>query len=122
MFIEARRLGRMMDRTHREPTGEDITCIADTYHAWRTGNEGDTSADIPDFWRSASFDEVRRHGHVLTPGRYAGVESQEDDGESFEDKMKQLVADLRGQQAEAVRLNAVIRENLGVLGFGGKQA
>ena len=118
LFIDARKLGRMVDRTHRELTGEDIARIADTYHAWRTEAQGDGYADVPGFCKSASLDEVRRHGHMLAPGRYVGAEPQEDDGEPFEDKMKRLVAELRDQQAEAVRLDADIRKNLLCLGFG----
>ena len=120
LFIDARKLGRMVDRTHRELTDEDIARIAGTYHAWRSGDEGDGYADVPGFCRSASLDEVRKHGHVLTPGRYVGVEPQEDDGEPFEDKMKRLVAELREQQAEGARLDAAIAANLEALGFGGR--
>ena len=118
LFIDARKLGRMVDRTHRELTGDDIARIADTYHAWRTGEDGgDGYADVPGFCKSVALDEVRKHGHVLTPGRYVGMEPQEDDGEPFEDKMKRLVAELRGQQAEGARLDAAIGENLKTLGF-----
>ena len=119
LFVDARKLGRMVDRTHRELTDEDIARIADTYHAWRAGEEGDGHADVPGFCKSASLDEVRRHGHVLTPGRYVGVEPQEDDGEPFEDKMKRLVAELSEQQVEGARLDADITKNLAALGFGG---
>ena len=117
LFIDARKLGRMVDRTHRELTDEDIARIADTYHAWHT-SEDDGYADIPGFCKSAPLDEVRRHGHVLTPGRYVGAEPQEDDGEPFEDKMKWLVAQLSEQQAEAARLDEAIAKNLKGLGYG----
>ena len=117
LFIDARKLGRMVDRAHRELTDEDIARVADTYHAWRTGEAGDGYADVPGFCKSASLDVVRRHGHMLTPGCYVGVEPQEDDGEPFEDKMIRLVAELRGQQAEGTRLDAAIAENLDALGF-----
>ena len=118
LFIDARKLGRMVDRTHRELTDEDIARIADTYHAWRT-SEDDGYADVPGFCKSAPLDEVRRHGHVLTPGRYVGAEPQEDDGEPFEDKMKRLVAQLREQQDHASNLDAAIDANLKELGYGG---
>ena len=108
----------MVDRTHRELTDEDIARIADTYHAWRTGEDDDGYADVQGFCKSAALEQVRRHGHVLTPGRYVGVEPQEDDGEPFEDKMKRLVAELMEQQAEGARLDAAIAENLEALGFG----
>ncbi len=117
LFIDARKLGRMVDRTHRELTDEDIVRIADTYHAWQTGEKEDGYADVPGFCRSAALEEVRRHGQVLTPGRYVGVEPQEDDGEPFEAKMKRLVAELRGQRAERARLDAAIADNLKVLGY-----
>ena len=119
LFIDARKLGRMVDRTHRELTDEDIARIADTYHAWRTGEDDDGYADTPGFCKSAPLDEVRRHGHVLTPGRYVGAEPQEDDGEPFEDKMKRLVTELRQQQTKAAKLDDAIAENLREIGYGG---
>ena len=123
LFIDARKLGRMVDRTHRELTEEDVARIAGVYHAWRgegarEDEDGDGYADAPGFCKSAPLDEVRRHGHVLTPGRYVGAEPQADDGEPFEAKMTRLVAELRAQQAEGARLDAAIAENLEALGFG----
>ena len=118
LFIDARKLGRMVDRTHRELTDEDIARIAGTYHIWLTGEDEDGYADIPGFCKSASLNEVRKHSHVLTPGRYVGAAPQEDDGEPFEDKMKRLVAALCQQQSEGARLDAAISENLRGLGFG----
>ena len=118
LFIDARTLGRMVDRTHRELTDEDIARIADTYHAWR-GEEGAGGyTDVPGFCKAASLEEVRKHGHVLTPGRYVGAAPQEEDDEPLEDKMKRLVAQLRGQQDEAAELDAAIKANLALLGFG----
>ena len=118
LFIDARKLGRMVDRTHRELTDEDIARIANTYHAWRGEKEAGEYADVPGFCKSATLEEIRKHGHVLTPGRYVGAEAQEDDGEPFEEKMKRLVAQLREQQAEAARLDAAIAANLKELGYG----
>jgi type I restriction enzyme M protein len=86
------------------------------------GGDGGSTAeyrDIPGFCKSATLDEVRKHGHVLTPGRYVGAEAQEDDGEPFEDKMRRLTATLREQQAEAAKLDAAIAANLRELGYGG---
>ena len=132
LFIDARKMGRMVDRTHRELTDEDIARIANTYHAWRRGgfptrpcdnptrpcdNPTRPYQDIPGFCKSATLEEVRKHGHVLTPGRYVGAEAQADDGEPFEEKMKRLVAQLREQQAEAAKLDAAIAANLRELGF-----
>ena len=106
----------MTDRTHREFTDDDIARITDTYHAWREGRE--SYQDIPGFCKSATLDEIRRHSHVLTPGRYVGVEPQPEDAEPFLDKMTRLTAQWREQQAEAARLDAAIEANLELLGFG----
>jgi type I restriction enzyme M protein len=123
LFIDARKMGTMVDRVHRELTDEDIAKIAGTYHAWRGDNVGAGAprpyTDIPGFCKSVTLDEIRRHGHVLTPGRYVGAEAQEDDGEPFDEKMKRLVAKLREQQAEAAKLDAAITANLRELGYGG---
>jgi type I restriction enzyme M protein len=108
-----------VDRTHRELTNEDVARIAATYHAWRGEKEAGEYADVPGFCKSATLDEVRKHGHVLTPGRYVGAEAQEDEGEPFDDKMKRLVRTLREQQAEAAKLDAAIAANLRELGYGG---
>ena len=116
LFIDARKLGQMVDRTHRELTDEEIARIADTYHAWRMAEN--VYADAPGFCKSVSLDEVRKYGHVLTPGRFVGVEPQADAGEPFEDKMKRLVTELDGHQAEGARLDAAIMVNLRSLGFG----
>ncbi len=118
LFIDARKLGRMVDRTHRELTDEDIARIANTYHAWRGEKKAGEYADIPGFCKSATLEEVRKHGHVLTPGRYVGAEAQEEDGEPFEEKMQRLTATLREQQAEAAKLDAAIAANLKELGYG----
>jgi type I restriction enzyme M protein len=119
LFIDARKLSRMVDRTHRELAEEDVARIADTYHAWRGENDAGEYADVPGFCRSATLEEMRKHGHVLTPGRYAGTEAQEDDGEPFEEKMKRLAATLRERHAEAAKLDAAIAANLRELGYGG---
>ena len=115
LFIDARKLGRMVDRTHRELTDDDVARIAGAYHAWRDG--ADAYEDLPGFCKSAPLDEVRRHGHMLTPGRYVGAEPQPDDREPFETKMRRLVGELQAQQAEGARLDAAIAENLKALGF-----
>ena len=117
LFIDARKLGRMVDRTHRELTDEDVARIAQTYHAWRGEDGVGEYTDVPGFCKSATLEEVRRHGHVLTPGRYVGAEAQEEDGEPFADKMKRLVAELRQQQTEATKLDAAIEVNLKSLGL-----
>nr|WP_297808739.1 class I SAM-dependent DNA methyltransferase [Tepidiforma sp.] len=119
LFIDARKLGTMVDRTHRELTDEDIRKIADTYHAWRGEPGAGTYSDVPGFCKSATLEEIRSHGHVLTPGRYVGAEAQEEDDEPFDQKMARLVAQLREQQAAAAKLDAAIAKNLQELGYGG---
>ena len=117
LFIDARKMGHMVDRTHRDLPPDDITRIADTYHAWRGDEGAGDYADAPGFCKSATLEEIRRHGHVLTPGRYVGAEPQPDDGEPFEEKMARLTAQWREQLAQAQRLDAAIEENLRGLGF-----
>jgi type I restriction enzyme M protein len=124
LFIDARKMGRMVDRTHRELTDDDIARIANTYHAWRTVGARHASPlpeyrDIPGFCKSATLEEIRKHGHVLTPGRYVGAAEQEEDDEPFDQKMQRLMAQLREQQAEARRLDEAIWKNLKELGYGG---
>jgi type I restriction enzyme M protein len=129
LFIDARKLGRMVDRIHRELTDDEIARIANTYHAWRgsplnssrsTGEDKDGGdyKDISGFCKSATLEEIRKYGSVLTPGRYVGAEAQEDNGEPFEQKMKGLTATLREQQSEAAELDAAIAANLRDLGYG----
>jgi len=116
LFIDARQMGSMVDRTHRELTDADIAKIAGTYHAWR----GETDAayeDISGYCRGASLDDIREHGHVLTPGRYVGAPEAEEDAEPFEDKMERLVSELSEQFGESRRLEDEIRKNLKGLGF-----
>jgi len=119
LFIDARKLGTMVDRVHRELTEADLARIAGTYHAWRGDKGAGKYADVPGFCKSAALEDLRKHGHVLTPGRYVGAEAQEDDGEPFDEKMKRLSATLREQQAEAAKLDAAIAANLRRLGYGG---
>ena len=130
LFIDARKLGTMIDRVHRELTDDDLAKIAGAYHAWRGDRlppsplEGEGRGegeyqDIPGFCKSATLEDIRKHGHVLTPGRYVGAEIVEDVGEPFEDKMKRLTATLREQQVDAAKLDAAIAANLKELGYGG---
>jgi len=119
LFIDARKLGSMVDRTHREMTDDDVAKIAGTYHAWRGDKDAGAYADVPGLCKAAKLDDIRKHGHVLTPGRYVGAEAAEDDGEPFEEKLKRLTAALREQQVEGARLDAAIATNLKELGYGG---
>jgi len=115
LFIDARRMGRLVDRVHRELTREEIQQIAGVYHAWKKGQDYE---DKPGWWKSARLEEIREHGYVLTPGRYVGAEEVEDDGVPFEEKMADLTAKLYEQFEEARKLEAEIKKNLEVLGYG----
>lgn len=119
LFIDARGLGTMVDRTHRELGRADIARIAGAYHAWRGDPGAGEYADEPGFCHAATTAEIASHGYVLTPGRYVGAAELEDDGEPFEAKMERLTATLEEQFAEGRRLEEAIRENLRGLGYGG---
>ncbi len=117
LFIDARALGRMVDRKHREFTDEDIEKVARCYHAWRGEPDAGEYQDIPGFCKAATLEEIEERDCVLAPGRYVGAAPVEEDGEPFADKMRRLAADLGEQQAEGARLDAEIRRNLQKLGF-----
>lgn len=117
LFIDARKMGELVDRTRRELTDAEIQTIADTYHAWRGEKNAGEYADVAGFCKSATLEDIRKHDHVLTPGRYVGAAEQEDDGEPFEEKMRRLSALWREQRAEGARLDALIEANLNELGF-----
>jgi len=128
LFIDARKLGTLIDRVHRELTDADLEKITSTYHAWRSdsatknkepGTKNPTAAyaDVAGFCKSATTAEIAAHGHVLTPGRYVGAEEVEDDGDPFEEKMPRLAAELHTQFADSARLEEVIRNNLKGLGY-----
>ncbi|MGA7669695.1 MAG: class I SAM-dependent DNA methyltransferase [Nitrolancea sp.] len=119
LFIDARNMGTLVDRVHRELTEEDVAKIAGTYHAWRGDEDAGEYVDVPGFCKAATTEEIRKHGHVLTPGRYVGAPEAEDDGEPFEEKMERLTTLLYQQQAEASKLDAAIAANLRTLGYGG---
>jgi len=118
LFIDARKLGTMIDRVHRELTEEDIRKVADTYHAWRGDKDSKGRyEDVPGFCKAATLEEIRNHGHVLTPGRYVGAEAIVDDDEPFDEKMKRLTGTLKEQCAESARLDKAIWANLKELGY-----
>lgn len=117
LFIDARKLGTLVDRVHRDLSEDDIARIADTYHRWR-GDGAGKYEDTLGFCKSAKTQEIASHQFVLTPGRYVGSEEVEDDGEPFDEKMKKLAATLRMQFAEGARLEKEIRKNIRGLGYG----
>lgn len=118
LFIDARKLGVLVDRTRRELTDEEVQQIADTYHAWRGEDGAGEYADVAGFCKSASMEEIRKHGHVLTPGRYVGAAELEHDGEPLEEKIVRLLAQWREQRGAAADLDAAIEANLKELGYG----
>ena len=130
LFIDARNLGSMIDRTTKELTADDIATIADTYHAWRSTPEelaerikrGDSKLaqydDRAGFCKVATIEEMKANDYVLTPGRYVGAAEQEDDGVAFETKMRELSQTLFAQMKQAEELDNAIRQNLEGLGYG----
>ncbi len=118
LFIDARKMGYLVDRTHRELTDDEIARITRTYHAWRGEKDAGKYEDIPGFCKGATTDEIAAHGFVLTPGRYVGAEDVEDEDEPFEQKMTRLAATLRQQFRESAQLSEAITANLKELGYG----
>ncbi|NDL66767.1 type I restriction-modification system subunit M [Anaerotalea alkaliphila] len=115
LFIDARQLGKMIDRTHRELTEDDISKISETYHEWR--NIDGEYEDIRGFCKSAKIEEIREHEYVLTPGRYVGIEDIEDDGIPFDEKMENMTAELAELFTKSRHLEDEIRKNLGGIGY-----
>lgn len=116
LFIDAREMGKMVDRTHRAFNADDIKKIADTYHAYR-GTNNQEYQDVPGFCKIAKLDEIAKNDYVLTPGRYVGLAKQEDDGEPYEVKMARLTGELKEQFEESDRLKAEIKDMLKELGY-----
>jgi type I restriction enzyme M protein len=117
LFIDARKMGSMRDRVHRELTTEDIGRIAGTYHAWRGDQGAGEYYDEPGFCKSASLEEVQNNGYVLTPGRYVGAEVVENDGEPFEEKMDRLIDKLQLQFSESEKIKDMIIKNFRALDY-----
>jgi type I restriction enzyme M protein len=115
LFIDARLLGTMIDRTHRELTDEDLAEVAGAYHAWRGDSGAGGYQDVPGFCKAATVEDIRKHGHVLTPGRYVGAAAVEEDEDPFEER---LVSELHEQQLAVGKLDTAIRANLERLGYG----
>ncbi|OOV86934.1 type I restriction-modification system subunit M [Oceanospirillum linum] len=130
LFIDAREMGSMISRVHKELTTDDIARIADTYHVWRSSPEEITRRreagiiglseyqDEAGYCKSATLEEIAANDYVLTPGRYVGAAAIEDDGIPFEVKMTDLTQKLFSQLDEAQKLDTAIRKNMEVLGYG----
>ena len=114
LFIDARKMGDMVNRRLRELSDEDIKNIANTYIAWQ--NE-DGYEDVQGYCKVASIDEIKEHDYILTPGRYVGIEEVEDDGEPFEEKMERLTNTLANQFKKSRELEEEIRKQLGGIGY-----
>ena len=130
LFIDARNLGHLIDRTHRDLSEDDLAVIAGTYHAWRSSPpvgancrspDSDVQPDnggalvyedIPGFCKSSTLDEIRAHDYVLAPGRYVGLGDLDEDDEPFEEKMERLTAELDEQFEASALLEQIIRNNL----------
>jgi type I restriction enzyme M protein len=112
LFIDTRKLGIMVDRVHRDLTSEEIANIARTYHAWRGETDSGRYEDTPGFCKSVTLEEIRKHEHVLTPGRYVGAEQSGNDSEPFEQKIGHLIARLDECFAESRRLEETIRAGM----------
>ena len=117
LFIDARKLGHLVDRTRRALSDDDIDRIAGTYHAWRGEPEAGTYADEPGFCKSATLAEIAEHGHVLTPGRYVGAAAVEEVGTPFPERFAALREQLEEQFSEGERLTLAIRQQLDRLGL-----
>ena len=114
LFIDARKMGDMVNRRLRELSDEDIKKIANTYIAWQ--NE-DGYEDVQGYCKVASIDEIKEHDYILTPGRYVGIEEVEDDGEPFEEKLERLTTTLANQFKKSRAIEAEIRKHLGGIGY-----
>jgi type I restriction enzyme M protein len=112
LFIDARNLGHMVDRTRRELSESDIEKIAGTYHSWRGEPKAGDYTDIPGFCTSASTEAIKVGNYVLTPGRYVGAAAAEDDNSPFAQRFAELSSKLERQFAESDQLTATIREKL----------
>ena len=115
LFIDARKLGRMIDRTQREMSDEDVARVAGTYHAWRGDKGSAEHQDVPGFCKRTALDEIRAHQYVLTPGRYVGAEEVEDDAEPFQVRFPNLITKMKDQFREAAQLERVIVDRMAQL-------
>lgn len=113
LFIDARKMGHMVDRTHRDFSTEDIQKLADTFSQFQEGK----LEDVKGFCAVVPTKDIAKQDYILTPGRYVGIEEQEDDGEPFDDKMKRLTGELGGLFKKSHELEAQIKKNLEAIGY-----
>lgn len=113
LFIDARRMGHMIDRKHRDFLDDDIRKLADTFGAFQAGKIEPEKG----FCAVASIEEIAKQDYILTPGRYVGIEEDDEDSEPFEEKMMRLTGELSGLFEESRRLEEEIRLRLGELGY-----
>jgi len=109
-------MGFMVDRKHRDLTDEDIAKLSDTFTAFQEG----TLEDVQGFCAVVDTEDIAKQDYILTPGRYVGIEEQEDDGEPFEEKMKRLTSELYGLFEESHKLEDEICKKLSAIGYGKK--
>ena len=113
LFIDARKMGTMIDRKHRDFSDEDIARLADTFTSFQNG----TLEDVKGFCAVASTEDISKQDYILTPGRYVGIEEQEEDSEPFDEKMKRLTTELSSLFSRSHELEEQIKNNLKVLGY-----
>jgi len=116
LFIDARKMGFMVDRKHRDLSDEDIAKLSDTFTAFQEG----TLEDVQGFCAVVNTEDIAKQDYILTPGRYVGIEEQEDDGEPFEEKMTRLTSELYGLFEESHKLEDEICKKLSAIGYGKK--
>ncbi len=119
LFIDARKLGHMVDRTRKEFSDGDIEKITRAYHAWRGEGNAGAYEDVPGFCKAATLEEIKAHGYVLTPGRYVGAADVEEDGMPFAERLESLGRTLELQLDESAKLTRLIRARLVSVGFNG---
>lgn len=117
LFIDARKLGVLVDRTRRELSDADVQKIADTYHAWRGEPNAGVYEDISGFCKSASLDDIRKQGHVVAPGRYVGATDSDEDAEPTAEKLSRLSSQLRTHFSENAQLEQAIKSALTEIGY-----
>lgn len=113
LFIDARKMGYMVDRKHRDFSDEDIQKIADTFEAFQNG----TLEEVKGFCAVATIQDIEKQDYILTPGRYVGIEEQAEDDEPFDDKMKRLTSELSQMFIKSHKLEDEIRKKLGAIGY-----